>query len=259
MYPCNVLSSSCASGAYARAAICRARAPSPELASGGGPAEYRVSAAATSAGELGDYLRQIVADRRRKPREDLISAMIAARDRDDALTDDELVSNCILILLAGHETTTNLIGNGALALLRHPDQAKLLCEDPGLAASAVEECLRYDTPIQVTSRVTVEDLDFRGARFAKGVEVNLLLGAANRDPSRFEDPERFDIRRPAVSHVSFGHGAHFCLGATLARLEGQIALTSLLRRMPRLQLEMDDPPRQPGFVLRGPSSLPVRF
>ncbi len=215
--------------------------------------------AAKSAAELGDYLRHVVIARRREPREDLISAMIAARDREDALSDDELVSNCILLLLAGHETTTNLIGNGALALMRHPDQAKYLCENPGMAASAVEECLRYDAPIQVTSRVPSQDLEFRGVHFAKGIEVDLILGAANRDSDRFVDPDRFDIRRQAAGHLSFGHGAHFCLGAPLARLEGEIALSSLVRRMPRMELELDTPPRRPGLVLRGLSSLPVRF
>lgn len=215
--------------------------------------------AAQSAVELGGYLREVVIARRKAPREDLISAMIAARDRDDALSDEELVANCILILLAGHETTTNLIGNGALALLRNPDQAKDLRENPGLAENAVEECLRYDSPVQITSRLPMEDVEFRGAHFPAGVEVDVILAAANRDPARFEEPERFDIRRREVGHISFGHGAHFCLGASLARLEGEIALRSLVKRMPRMQLETHDPPRRPGLLLRGLSGLPTRF
>jgi hypothetical protein len=215
--------------------------------------------AAQSALELGEYLRDVVRQRRREPREDLISAMIAARDEADALSDDELVANCILILLAGHETTTNLIGNGALALLQNPDQMKLLREDPSLAPRAVEEALRYDPPIQLTSREPIEDVVFRGFHFAKGHELDLMFGAANRDPATFENPDRFDIRRNTAGHLSFGHGAHFCLGANLARLEGEIAFRALATRMPRLVLETDDPPRRPGIVIRGLAELPVRF
>jgi len=215
--------------------------------------------AARSAQELGQYLRDVVAERRRQPREDLISRMIAARDEAGALSDAELVANCVLILLAGHETTTNLIGNGCLALLRHPDQMALLRSDPSLAAKAVEECLRYDPPVQLTSREPLEDVAYRGFHLKKGVEINLLFGAANRDAGRFADPDRFDVRRDdASSHLSFGHGAHFCLGATLARLEGEVALRGLAKRMPRMQLA-GEPPRRPGIVIRGLASLPVRF
>ncbi len=215
--------------------------------------------AAQSAFELAEYLRSIVAERRADPREDLISRMIAARDEQDALTDDELVANCVLILLAGHESTTNLIGNGALALLRHPDQMAMLRDDPKLAAGAVEECLRYDSPVQLTSRNAVGDLDFSGIRLTDGIELNLMFGAANRDPAKFEKPDRFDIRRDASGHLSFGHGTHFCLGATLARLEAEIAFRGLVKRMPRLELAVEAPPRRPGVVIRGLASLPVRF
>jgi cytochrome P450 len=216
-------------------------------------------AAAQSAYELAEYLRGVIAERRKVPREDLISGMIAARDEEDALTDDELVANCVLILLAGHETTTNLIGNGVLALLRNPDQMALLRDDPKLANGAVEECLRYDPPIQLTSRNAVGDLVFSGVHMADGVELNLMFGAANRDGEKFDDPERFDIRRDASGHVSFGHGTHFCLGATLARLEAEVVFRGLATRMSRLELSVEDPPRRPGIVIRGLASLPVRF
>jgi hypothetical protein len=216
-------------------------------------------AAADSAAELAEYLRSIVEQRRRDPREDLISRMLAARERNDALSVDELVANCILILLAGHETTTNLIGNGALALLRHPDQMARLRRDPNLAASAVEECLRYDSPVQLTSREPLEDVELFGMKFSKGIEIDVILGSANRDEARFPDADRFDIGRVTSSHLSFGHGSHFCLGAPLARLEGEIALSRLVTRLPALKIEDDDPPWRPGLVLRGLQTLPVSF
>jgi len=215
-------------------------------------------AAVESAGELGEYLRDVIHSRRREPRGDLISAMVAARTGTDALSDDELIANCTLLLVAGHETTTNLIGNGMLALLRHPEQLKQLCERPALIEGAVEECLRYDPAIQMISRVPSVDVELRGVRFCRGVEVSLVLAAANRDPDRFEAPDRLDIDRPRAPHLSFGYGTHFCLGASLARLEAQVAISALARRAPHIQLELQDPPRLPGVVLRGITSLPVR-
>ncbi len=216
-------------------------------------------AAADSAAELSEYLRAVIVQRRREPCEDLISRMIAARDRDAALSDDELVANCILLLLAGHETTTNLIGNGALALMRHPDQLERLRLHPGLASSAVEECLRYDAPVQLTSRQPLEDLELFGVKFSKGIEINLIIGSANRDETRFDNPNRLDIGRDASRHISFGHGAHFCLGAPLARLEGEIALGRLATRLPELALDEEELLWRPGLVLRGLQSLPVSF
>ncbi len=214
--------------------------------------------AVESAGELGEYLHHVIYARRRDPRQDLISAMVSARSGADALSDDELVANCTLLLVAGHETTTNLIGNGMLALMRHPDQLKHLCENPDAIANAVEECLRYDPAIQMTSRVPSVDVEFRGVCFSKGIEVSLILAAANRDPDRFEAPDHFDIGRRGAPHLSFGYGTHFCLGAPLARLEAEVAISALLRRAPHIQLELQDPPRLPGVVLRGVTSLPVR-
>jgi cytochrome P450 len=215
--------------------------------------------AAESAAALGDYLRDVVAERRLEPQQDLISAMLAARDEHDALTDDELVANSILILLAGHETTTNLIGNGVLALLRTPNEYARLAADPSLAPRAVEECLRYDSPVQLTSRRMDEDLVFRGVPIAAHVEIDLVFGAAHRDPRHLKDPDRFDITRESPGHLAFGHGAHFCLGAPLARLEGEIALGRLAARMPSLALGIDTPPRRAGIVLRGLQALPVSF
>jgi len=215
--------------------------------------------AAASAAQLGDYLRDIVAQRRLDPQRDLISAMLAPRDEQDALSDDELVANCILILIAGHETTTNLIGNGTLAFLEHPEQLARLAADPGLVAGAVEECLRYDSPVQLTSRQAREDLDLCGLPVAAGTEVSVIFGAAHRDPRQFAEPDRFDIARPGCAHLAFGHGAHFCLGASLARLEGEVIFGALARRMPALALAGEAPPRRPGLVLRGLRALPVSF
>jgi cytochrome P450 len=216
-------------------------------------------AAADSGAALSDYLRTVVVERRRKPCEDLISRMIAARDRDDALSDDELVANCILLLLAGHETTTNLIGNGTLALMRHPEQWERLRRQPELAPSAVEECLRYDAPVQLTSRQPLEDLELFGVKFSKGIEINLIIGSANRDETRFDKADRLDIGRDVSRHIAFGHGAHFCLGAPLARLEGEIAFGRLAKRFPGLALDAEELQWRPGLVLRGLQSLPVSF
>jgi cytochrome P450 len=217
-----------------------------------------VADAAGAAGEIVAYLGGIIAERRREPRDDLISAMLAAQDRNDALTDTELLSNCVLILIAGHETTTNLIGNGVAALLERRELLADLSREPALGRSAVEELLRFDSPVQITSRYPLTDLEWQGRKFRAGQEVDLLLGAANRDPAVFSDPDRLDLARQDNRHVAFGFGAHFCLGAPLARLEGQIALTSLAHRFPELAFGSSEPTRRPGIVLRGYSSVPVR-
>jgi cytochrome P450 len=208
---------------------------------------------------LVEYLGRIVAQRRAHPRDDLISALVAAQDAGDALDDDEVLGTCALILGAGHETTTNLIGNGVLALLRDGGAWSRLGRDPALLPSAIEELLRFDSPVQVTSRMTHEPVTIRGRRIPAGEEVNTLLGSANRDPEHFPDPDRLVLDRTDNRHLSFGHGAHFCLGAPLARLEAQLAIGALARRFPGTKLEVDDPPRRPGFVLRGRSTLPVRL
>jgi cytochrome P450 len=215
--------------------------------------------AAKATTELREYLSLIVERRRVEPGDDLISRLIAAHEDDDRLSEDELYGTITLLLAAGHETTTNLIGNGMLALLRHPDQVERLRSEPALIRSAVEELLRYDSPVQLTSRIPAEEMVIGGRTIAPGEEINTSLGAANRDPAVFPEPDRLDIGRRDDRHLAFGFGAHFCLGAALARLEGQIAIGTLVRRLPTMRLEDDKPEWRPGFVLRGLHSLPVRF
>jgi pimeloyl-[acyl-carrier protein] synthase len=214
-------------------------------------------AAEKAAAELKLYLERVFAERRASPRDDLISALLAARDHEDRLDDEELFACCVLLLLAGHETTTNLVGNGTLALLRHPEQLELLRADAFWLRPAVEELLRFDSPVQLTSRVAAEDLEIDGHQVRAGQEVNLCLGAANRDPVQFRDPDRLDIRREDNPHLAFGHGLHFCLGAALARLEGQLAFAGLLARCPRLRLRGDEIRWREGVALRGLEALPV--
>jgi cytochrome P450 len=207
--------------------------------------------------ELVNYLKSVIETRRKAPQDDLISALLAAQDADDSLDDYEVLGTCALILAAGHETTTNLIGNGMVALLRDRAAFERLRREPELLPSAVEELLRYDSPVQVTSRIPLEDVEIHGVRIPKGDEVNTLIGSANRDAAQFPDPDRLVLDRPDNRHLSFGHGAHFCLGAPLARLEAQIAVGELVRRFPAMRLATETPPRRAGFVLRGWQSLPV--
>ena len=227
------------------------------LGSGRGPQEA-LDRASRSAAELAEYFSRIIDERRREPRDDLISGLIAARDQADALSQDELLATCTLLLVAGNETTTNLIGNGMLALLRHPEERKRLREDPGLAPSAIEELLRFDGPVQATSRVVGEDFDFRGKQFKQGQVVITFLGAANHDPAQFSEPERLDLGREDNRHLGFGQGIHYCLGAPLARVEGQIAITTLLARYPDLETDFETPDWGNSFILRGLRSLAVR-
>ncbi|MDW8212238.1 MAG: cytochrome P450 [Roseiflexaceae bacterium] len=205
--------------------------------------------------EMTDFFLALVAERRRAPRDDLLSALAQAEDGGDRLSEQELVANSILLLLAGHETTTNLIGNGTLALLRHPDQCALLRNHPELAASAVEELLRYDSPVQMTSRRALADIDFHGHRIKAGQTVTVFIGAANRDPAQYENPARLDLTRTDVRHLAFGHGPHYCLGAPLARLEGQVALSTLVRRFPHMRLLDERVAWRDNFALRGLQSL----
>ncbi|MBM4270244.1 MAG: cytochrome P450 [Deltaproteobacteria bacterium] len=209
--------------------------------------------------ELRTYLHDVFADRRAHPREDLVSNLVAVEEQGDVLSEVELDSLCLLLLVAGNETTTNLIGNGVLALLNHPAERRRLQDDPSLAKSAIEEMLRYDSPIQATDRVVLEPLELHGRRLAKGDVVGLLLGAANRDPARFADPDRLDVGREDNAHLAFGHGVHFCLGAQLARLEGQIAITRLLERFPDLDGERAPKTWKRSLVLRGLTSLRLRL
>jgi len=209
-----------------------------------------------AANELADYFRGQIEARRGAPRDDLLSALLAAEEQGDLLSEDELLATCILLLVAGNETTTNLIGNGVLALLRNPEQLRRLQEQPDLIGSAVEEMLRYDGPVQLTSRVAVEEMELRGRRIEPGQVVLTVLGAANRDPAQFPDPDRFDIGRPPSRHLALGYGIHFCLGAPLAAAEAQIAIGALIERLPALELAAE-PEWGASFILRGLRSLPV--
>jgi cytochrome P450 len=209
--------------------------------------------------ELSAYMRDIFADRRRSPRDDLISALVGVEEQGQQLGEVELLSLCFLILGAGHETTTNLIGNAVLALLRHPGERRRLQDDPSLGASAVEEFLRYDSPVQATDRVAISDLEIAGQTVRRGGVVLCLLGAANRDPDRFAEPDRLDLGRRDNHHVAFGYGAHFCLGAALARAEARIAITSLLAAFPDLDGDRDAKQWRNSVVLRGPSELQLRW
>jgi len=209
--------------------------------------------------ELSAYFRAALAERRREPREDLISALATVEERGEALSEAELVSLCGLILGAGYETTANLIGNAAVALLRNPGERKRLADDPGLIASAVEEFLRYESPVQATDRVATRDFEIRGTRIRRGELVVLFLASANRDPERFPEPDRLDLARPDNAHVAFSQGPHFCLGAQLARAEAQIAIGTLVRRFPGFTGPPTPPTWRPSFSLRGPAALPIRL
>jgi len=209
--------------------------------------------------ELAEYFRQLIAQRRRSPREDLLSALIAAEEAGDKLSETELLATCVLLLVAGHETTVNLIGNGTLALLRHPEQLRRLREDPTLIQTAIEELLRYDGPVQRTARIPSEDVTFAGRTIPKGDMVLPFIGAADRDPAQFPEPDRLDLGRTDNRHIAFGWGIHFCIGAPLARVEGQIAISSLVQKLPKLALAIEKPEHRLSLTLRGLKTLPVSF
>ncbi|MGH7278382.1 MAG: cytochrome P450 [Candidatus Rokuibacteriota bacterium] len=208
---------------------------------------------------MSDYFRGMIAARRGEPREDIMSRLIAAEERGDVLSEDELTATCILLLFAGHETTTNLIGNAIVSLLRHPEQLQAWRTEPALTASAVEELLRYEGPTQVMVRIAAEDLELEGRRIRRGDRLFLMLNAANRDPAQFPEADRLDLRREPNRHIAFGYGIHFCLGAPLARLEAQIALPAVLRRLPDLEIATEAPEWLDSLVFRGVKSLPVAF
>jgi pimeloyl-[acyl-carrier protein] synthase len=214
---------------------------------------------ATSRHAISDYFRELIAQRRASPRGDLLSALIAAEEAGDKLSEEELLATCILILIAGHETTVNLIGNGVLALLRNPDELRRLRATPGLITTAVEELLRYDGPVQRTARAASEDASIGGHTIRKGEMVMPFIGAADRDPAQFPEPDRLDLARADNRHIAFGWGIHFCLGAPLARVEGQIAIDTLVRRLPRLALVSDTVDYRQSLTLRGLKALPVKF
>jgi pimeloyl-[acyl-carrier protein] synthase len=204
-----------------------------------------------------EYFTDLIERRRRSLRDDLLSALIEAEEGGDRLTEEELLGTALFLLIAGHETTVNLIGNGTLALLQHRDQLDRLRDDPSLDRHAVEELLRFDSPVQLTQRITLDEYRLGDVTIPKGQNLVPLLGAANRDPAEFDDPDRLDLgRENANRHVAFGGGHHFCLGAALARLEGAAAIGTLVRRFPAIELA-GEPVRRTTFTLRGLEHLPV--
>ena len=208
------------------------------------------------------YCRNLVRARRAAPQDDLVSALVSAREAGDRLSEDEMLAMIFLLLVAGHETTVNLIGNGVLALLEHPEQTERLRNDPALIRPAVEELLRYDAPVAMASeRYAREDLTLAGVTIRRGDLVLPVLASANRDERKFDRPEALDLAREPNPHLAFGHGPHYCLGAPPARLEGQIATSTLLRRLPDLRLAVPHAAlrRRPGLGLHGLESLPVAF
>jgi cytochrome P450 len=206
---------------------------------------------------MSDYFRTLVEARTAEPRDDMITKLVLARDDRDALSTDEIIGTAILLLFAGHETTSNLIGNGFLYSMKNRDQWERLVADETLAASAVEEWLRYDGPSGALARVAAADVELGGKTVHEGQRLFAFMNSANRDPAAFDDPERFDIGRTVNPHVTFGHGIHFCLGAPLARLEAQIAGRRLTERVPRIRLSGTEPEWHDSLILRGVKSLPV--
>jgi len=242
--------------------------------------------AAQSLAEMTDYVKTLSRRRRERPGDDLLGALLSVSEDDglsscpdphhpssphavgqlvgeqeasSTLTEEELVANINILLSTGHETTTHLIGNGLLALMQNPDEKKKLQSRPSLLASAIEEMLRYDNPVQITYRSALEDAEIRSRVIRKGDLVNTILGSANRDPGRFTDPDRFDITRNEGRHLSFGLGIHFCIGAPLVRLEAEIAFATILNRFPKLQLATGTLEWQEHPIFRGLKSLPVHF
>jgi cytochrome P450 len=208
--------------------------------------------------ELTNYFRQLTARRRRQPGDDLLSAWLTAGPLDTEAEEEAICAQCLLLLFAGNETTPHLIGNGLLALLQWPETLELLRRQPSLMPGAVEELLRYDSPVQGVNRQASADVVLRGQRIGRGEEVVVLLGSANRDPSRFAEPDRLNIRRTDTGHLGFGHGVHYCLGAALARLTAEAALTTLLRWWPELRTEGVPAWRKQSLVARGLAAFPVQ-
>ncbi len=209
--------------------------------------------------ELRAYFVEICEQRRREPRDYLMSALLAAEDEGDRLSNAEVFGTLNLLLIAGNETTTNLIGNGMLALLRNPEQLEHLRDDPERIDTAIDELLRYDGPVQATSRIATQETRFADGTVAAGEQVIIVLGAANRDPARFAEPDRLDLERQDNQHLAFGNGLHFCLGSNLARLEARHAIKAMVERFPNMKLAIDVPSWRHNMILHGLEALPVRF
>jgi cytochrome P450 len=221
------------------------------------PSEESQRDAVRASGEFSEYLRSLSRERRARPGDDLISALARVVDAGDTLTEDELIGTCVLVLNAGHEATVNVTVNGWWALFRHPDQLARLRADHALIPTAVEELMRFDTPLQMFERWVLEPIEVQGVAIPRGAELGLLFGSANHDPAVFDRPEEMDLGRDPNPHLSFGAGIHFCLGAPLARIELQTSFGALLRRFPHMEL-VEEPRWKPTYIIRGLEALRVR-
>jgi cytochrome P450 len=209
--------------------------------------------------EMKDYFRGILQDHSRTSREDLMASLISTQEKEDFFKEEDVLATCTMLIFGGHETTTNLISNGILALIQNSSQMKKLRENPLLIKTAVEEFLRYDSPVQRASRIVTEDLEIEGQKIKKGDRVFMILGAANRDPVQFENPSILDIARTHNPHLAFGGGSHFCIGAALSRLEGQVAIGTFIKRFSHIHLANEDLEWHENFNLRALKALPVVF
>jgi unspecific monooxygenase len=223
-----------------------------------GPSEETARKAVLASVEFSDYLRELIATRRKEPGEDLISGLIAAHDEGDRLTEQEMISTCVLLLNAGHEATVNATVNGWWALFRNPDQLAALRADHALVPSAVEELMRYDTPLQLFERWVLDEIEIDGTTVPRGAEIAMLFGSANHDPAVFTAPEKLDLTREDNPHISFSAGIHYCIGAPLARIELAASMTALLEKAPTLR-PAAEPARKPNFVIRGLEGLSVEI
>jgi unspecific monooxygenase len=222
------------------------------------PSDDYARRASRASVEFSDYLRELARERRKHPGQDLISALTQVLEDGERLTEDELVGTCVLLLNAGHEATVNVTGNGWWSLFRNPAQLERLRSDPSLVPRAIEELMRYDTPLQMFERWVLEDFELHGVRVPKGAELGLLFGSANHDPAAFDHPDELDVGRDPNPHISFGAGIHFCLGAPLARLELQTSFRTLLERFSGMEL-VDEPQWKPAYIIRGLKELRVRI
>ncbi|MEV3966732.1 cytochrome P450 [Streptomyces sp. NPDC050698] len=220
------------------------------------PSEETAARAVRASVEFSDYLRELIAARRKEPGEDLVSGLIEAHDEGDRLTEQEMISTCVLLLNAGHEATVNATVNGWYALFRNPSQLELLRSDHTLVPSAIEELMRYDTPLQLFERWVLDDIEIAGTTIPRGAEIAMLFGSANHDPQVFRNPSRLDLTRADNPHISFSAGIHYCIGAPLARIELAASMGALLDRAPTLRLATE-PERKPNFVIRGLEGLTV--
>jgi cytochrome P450 len=221
------------------------------------PTEEDARAASKAAIEFSDYLRDLIRERRAAPTEDLIGELVQVIDQEDTLTEDEMIGTCVLVLNAGHEASVNVTGNGWWSLFRNPGELDRLRADHSLVPHAIEELMRYDTPLQMFERWVLDDVEIHGVHVPRGHEVALLFGSANRDPEVFEHPDELRLERDPNLHMSFGAGIHFCMGAPLARLELEISFSTVLRRLPRLEL-VSEPEWKPNYIIRGLRELRVR-